>query len=520
MFALDQVRGGEREVIGIRLGQNRLRGLHWNVASGLVSSGWSAIASLLVLPFYLRVLGAENFGLISFFTSLQGALLLLDLGFSTTMNREVARSQSTDSTYAPRLLRTLELLYWLTAILIGVCFLAIAPLVARSWFSSNQLSAGTITSSLRLMAVLMTLRWPVGLYLGAITGAGRASWVNFLTIIVTSLSTVGAVLVLMFIEPSLRCFLLWQIIVSLLQVVAARYLSWHALGHRERVASDFTLVPPLFGFSSQIAAATLLGVIVAQLDKLILPRFVSLDEVGKFGVAFLVSRLLITLISPVYSAFYPHLTALIAGDGSNEVATAYRLYSRIANAILFSTAAYIAVFGVDIITVWTGDQALALHLHVVLPLLVAGSALNASMYFPHALQLARGDSNAAVLVNLVMFATLVPTLAILLPGYGIEGAAIAWFLSNVANVAASILLTHRRGFQVSARLWLVTDFLLPMLTALLPALIGFQLLAVLPSIVARLGWGLLMPTLSSLAIVFTVPALRHRARAVLLRRQS
>lgn len=44
-----------------------------------------------MLPFYLKYLGAEAYGLVGFFTMLMSWMALLDLGLSTTLARETAK---------------------------------------------------------------------------------------------------------------------------------------------------------------------------------------------------------------------------------------------------------------------------------------------------------------------------------------------------------------------------------------------------------------------------------------------
>ena len=62
-----------------------------NLLAGLANSIWSALLGLAVVPFYLKYLGIEAYGLIGFFVTTQALLQLLDMGMAPTINREVAR---------------------------------------------------------------------------------------------------------------------------------------------------------------------------------------------------------------------------------------------------------------------------------------------------------------------------------------------------------------------------------------------------------------------------------------------
>jgi O-antigen/teichoic acid export membrane protein len=49
------------------------------------------LAGVLMMPFYLRRMGAESYGLIGFFTLMNAWFQLLDAGLSLTLARESAR---------------------------------------------------------------------------------------------------------------------------------------------------------------------------------------------------------------------------------------------------------------------------------------------------------------------------------------------------------------------------------------------------------------------------------------------
>ncbi|MBM7203431.1 oligosaccharide flippase family protein, partial [Citrobacter freundii] len=65
-----------------------------NVVANYVGQLYIAIIGIAVVPIYLSKLGSAGFGLVSFFTLLQSLLVVLDLGISSTLSREVATLKS------------------------------------------------------------------------------------------------------------------------------------------------------------------------------------------------------------------------------------------------------------------------------------------------------------------------------------------------------------------------------------------------------------------------------------------
>ena len=53
-----------------------------NLLAGLANSSWSALVGFAAVPFYLKYLGMEAYGLIGFFMTVQVMFQLLDMGLA------------------------------------------------------------------------------------------------------------------------------------------------------------------------------------------------------------------------------------------------------------------------------------------------------------------------------------------------------------------------------------------------------------------------------------------------------
>ena len=93
-----------------------------NIAANFAGSIWSAIMGLIFVPLYIKFIGIESWGLIGIFATLQIIFGLLDMGLSTTLNREMARLSvlSGKEQDMRNLVRTLEMIYWCVAVFVGI----------------------------------------------------------------------------------------------------------------------------------------------------------------------------------------------------------------------------------------------------------------------------------------------------------------------------------------------------------------------------------------------------------------
>ena len=78
--------------------------------------------SLVFVPLYIKFMGIESYGLVGIFASLFALFGLLDMGLSTTLNRELARLSAVPDRAGEmrNLVRTLEIIYWGMAVVIGI----------------------------------------------------------------------------------------------------------------------------------------------------------------------------------------------------------------------------------------------------------------------------------------------------------------------------------------------------------------------------------------------------------------
>lgn len=489
-----------------------------DVVSGFGLSLCSLAVGLAAIPFYIRYLGIEAYGLIGFFVTLQAIFQFLDLGLSPAINREVAQAQASGrSGDLPELFRSLEVVFLGTAALIVVAVAAAAPLLAGQWLKPETLSPAIVVRSVGLIGVTIACRWPVGLYLGVLMGARRITLANNLAIAATIAGSAGAVAALAFISPTLEAFFVWQAGVGLVQAVVMRAIAWRIIGPATQRFS-FKPLKRIGRFSLTMTGVAISGVLFTQLDKIILSRLLPLSQFGHYALATTLAAMLYRIVGPVYNAVYPRFSALVAADDTGALTDIYRIASSILASMLFPVAIVLAVFGNRLVALWTGDAALAAQTAPLIGILAIGSALHGVMYMPYALQLAYGETTLPLRINLLLMIVQVPLTILLSVKYGALGGAVAWLVLHVLYLALGTWLTHRRLLPDAGHAWLTADIGVPLLaSAGIGLLAWFAIRAANPSPLAGLVGAAITGILTVAVSVRLQPhSLRH-TRAVLSR---
>jgi O-antigen/teichoic acid export membrane protein len=433
------------ELEGQTLGRKRV---FWNTIANYAGRTISAILNVACVPVYLHLLGAETYGLITLYAVIQGMMQLFDLGLSATLNRELARLSAGDiETLRERgnLLRTFEVAYWIGAAVMAVGILAASPYLAQHWLHSASLPAGTVTTALALMGVVIAVNWPIGLYSGGLLGLEEHVRLNLVTAMFSILRYGGAVLLLLFVTKAVLAYFAWQLIVAVLNVTSLRFLLWKRAGC-VRITSSFSFAilksrsTLLFGIGGTYLALILL----TQSDKLIVSRLVGLEQLGYYNIAWTATSIFYFFYSPISAAFYPRITNLCSHLQHGLAAREYELGSTITMVLVFPACAVLCVFSRELATLWIADPAAVAYVHVLIRYLGPAAALAALLSISNMLQWAHGWTQCGFWANVGGVIIMVPGVAFMTLHYGICGAAVACSIVKVVQALVQFELTHER----------------------------------------------------------------------------
>jgi len=446
-----------------------------NIIANYTGKAWTALMSLAFIPLYIKFIGIEAYGLIGFFVTLQGMFALLDLGLTTTLNRELARysAQPGQEQKMCDLVRTLETIYWVIAILISITIILLAPFIANDWINAESLSVETVEQSVILLGIVIAFRWPLKFYSGGLMGLQRQILYNVLESGFATLRGVGAVLVLWLISPTIEAFFIWQVIISLFSTVLMALVLWGSLPKIKRSARfSKQLLHSIWRFATGMTSISALWIILIQLDKILLSTLLPLKMFSYYMLANVVVSVLNYFIAPIFTALFPRFSQLIALNDITGLAQLYHRACQFMSVIILPVALVLAMFSYEVMLLWTGDSIIAENTHWLVSLLVIGTAIHGLIHLPHGLQFAYGWTRLLFYTNLVAVLLLVPMLIIMVHYYSAIGAAIVWITLNMGYVVFEIQIMHRRLLKGEQWRWYREDVGLPLVAALATASLG------------------------------------------------
>ena len=438
-----------------------------NILASYATQIYVTLVGILILPLYLKYMGAEAYGLVGFFTMLQAWFNLLDMGLTPTVARETARFHggATDALSYRRLLRALQLIFFTVALLGGGAMFVFSGLIAERWLNVQTLPLAQVQLALQLMAVGVALRWMSGLYRGCISGSERLVWLGGFNAFVATLRFVGVLPVLMWVGHTPTVFFTYQLMVAVVELAglaAKSYRLFPAVPSGQLLgwspAALFAPIQPVLKFSLTIAFTSSVWVLVTQTDKLVLSKLLPLADYGYFTLAVLAASGVMMVSGPVSGALLPRMARLQAeGDEAGLIAL-YRNATQMVAVIAIPACLVLAFFAEQVLWVWTGDAQAAAQAAPVLRLYAVGNGFLAMAAFPYYLQYAKGDLKLHLIGNALFVLFLIPSLVWATLRYGSIGAGYAWLVSNVVYFLAWVPLVHGVFAKGLHQKWLIYDF--------------------------------------------------------------
>lgn len=429
-----------------------------------------AVLSIIFVPVYLRYLSVEIYGLIGFFSSIQAFLFLLDGGISPTLNREVARlSAFPEKAQELRdLSRTLEIICWASGILVCIIALIISPSAANYWLKSENIAPEIVRDALAIMSVNFVFQWAVGFYTGGLYGLQEQKLLNILNVILAFLRQFGAFIVLAFVSPTIKAFLLWQLFITCLNCVLFFVFFWRKLPETaERPRFRSSLLKEVWRYAAGMAGTSIVVLILTQTDKLILSKMLSLEEFGYYSLAVTLAGTGIGMIvGSIQTAYFPQFSQLVAQGKIEEMREYYHRACQVMSFFLIPVVTVIAFFSYEILLVWTRKPEIAANTYILLTLVAIGTGLNGLMHLPYYAQLAFGITKIGFWQNVIAIFFLIPFMIYTTTHYGAIGGALSWAILNFSYTIIGLQIMHRMILKGELKKWYLVDVGLPLFISL------------------------------------------------------
>lgn len=423
-----------------------------NTLFNLIGQVLPLCVGILLIPFIVRGLGPDRFGMLGLMWIVFGYFGLMDFGLGRATTKFLAEWLARgDSEHIAEMVWSSVLLQVLLGIVGGVLIAGLTPVLVHRLKTTASLQVEACTASYILAAALPFVL--AGSALRAVLeGCQRFDIANVLRIPSSILN---------YAIPAVGVFVGWRLPGIILWMAVSRVLFMFAHGAfclsvlpclRVRPSFHSKILVPLLSFGGWVTASNIVNPILLSMERFILGSIVSVGMVGYYTPpAEAVSNLLLVPES-LTATVYPTCSGL----GPERKGDLQNLYSRLVRYIFCALAPIglvLIIFARPIINLWLGP-AFVDKSAVPLQLLAVGIFINSFAHVPYCFLQALGRPDTAAklfLCELIPYGLLAWWMV---ERAGIVGAAAAWSIRVTVEVVFLIWIAQR-VFSLSP--WEVMD---------------------------------------------------------------
>lgn len=412
-----------------------------NATFNLAGQTVPLLVAFLTIPYVVRHLGVERFGILSVAWVVLTYFTLVDLGLGRATTRYVADALATqDRAAVPDIVRT-SLAVQSCLALIGLFALAVtAPIISQRLLKVGPVLAEEATTTFHVLSLSVPVVILTRNLRGVLEGVGHFDMVNAVQIPAAAAVYLSPALGIL-LGLRLSGIVALMTVAWLLAAVTYYLLVRHVIPNVARGGVRRRLIRPLLTFGGWTTVSSILVPILNHLDRILLVALVSTSALGYYAAPFeLVSRLLV-FPSALASALFPAYTALMAANPTGL----QLLYARSLKYIVIGMGPLVIgvhLFSSDILRAWIGHE-IAVVSGTAFQVLAIGMLLNALAQMGATLVdgIGRPDLRAKLFLSYVSGYVVVAWL--LITRWGILGAALAWALRGALELVAFSALSSR-----------------------------------------------------------------------------
>lgn len=425
-----------------------------NISYSLLSFSWPILIAFIVTPIIVHHFGIKEYGIYIFINTLVSLAGLLDLGVSVALSKFVAELHgSQDIKRVENLFRTTNTILIIIG-LVGAIFIVGAIFVGLASFPGEVTGAYKAYIPAFIYAgILFFINSISGLYVLIPSAYQRFDIGSKIGIVFITVQQ-ACILLVVFLRLSINTLFLLQALLAFVFYFIYKKYTVTILSSQER------LYVGMYGWNKQEAIKcykfgivsflnNLAGSSLTYLDRMIIPLFLGPSNLTFYSLPGSITNKIPSLSNTLSSIVFP-MTAYFEGGGNRDMTK--NLYIRSMRLIsIISTAVTVTIiaFAYQMLEYWISPD-LAIKATGVLVILAITNLVLAIIYPLNNFLLGMGKLKAMSITSIVTAIINAALLILLLPHFGIIGAAWAYLLALIPYLFL-IYITERSYLALTFR---------------------------------------------------------------------
>lgn len=416
-----------------------------NTAWNFVGATAPMLLGIATIPYLMRQLGIEAFGILTLVWALIGYFSVFDFGIGRALTQQVSSLRSAACVQElPRVIQSGLALVGAFGLLGGAVLAAFAHPLGHSGLNVDASLWRTTTNCLLIAALGIPLTTLVTGLRGVLEGFEDFRTANILKIILGCATFGLPAASIMVFGASL------EIVVASLVVARLGILLAHSLAIGRHVGTwrsvglfDLNKAKPLLSFGAWMTVSNIISPLMVTADRFVISYLLGAAAVAFYTVPFDFILRLLVVPAALTSTLFPRFASLYLSDRP-AFARAYRKGLLAVFGLMLLICGPLAIGSQWGLSLWLGAD-FAAKAWPIASVMALGLLFNGLAQIPHAALQASGGVRATALLHAAEFVFYVPALYLSLLSFGLVGAACAWTARVFVDLVALLILAQKKS---------------------------------------------------------------------------
>jgi O-antigen/teichoic acid export membrane protein len=398
--------------------------------------------SLVAMRYTIGLLGPDGYGLLTLVALIPNYFLFADFGMGMAAVRFGAAAYAEgDAVQEGRIVRTAALVAFAAAVPIALAMFLLSGTIISFFDEVPEAMRGEASIALKIASVtlvvtllcsivntpqLTRLRMDLNTFINA--GTRIAGLVATPVVIYLGFGVIGAVTVLL--------------VAGVLNLTGHVLVSTRLLPSLAGTSIDRYKMPLMLKFGASLVAGSIGALFLANLEKVLLPKMVSVRALGFYTAAFTFITMMTLFSNAMIQSLIPAFSRLQSEHDRGQLQGLYARGIRLTLLGLAPAIVFLVIAAQPFFRLYLGEE-FGRESPPLFYLLLFGLVFNVPAYLPYAAIMARGRTD---LFAKLFFIELVPYLLLvvfLTQNFGALGAAVAWSIKTSAEGVLWFVLARR-----------------------------------------------------------------------------
>ena len=411
----------------------------WNLAG----NGLPFLIGVVTIPYLLKRLGLEAFGILTLIWGLIGYFSLFDFGLGRALTQQIAsRLHGPDREQIPQLVKSGLLFTLATGLAGGLLLLVSARPLANDWLHIDPALQAQTRDCLIIAALGIPLTTLATGLRGVLEAYENFKWVNLIRMGLGMASFGLPALSVLLIDTSLFWVVVSLVATRLVVLVAHLLLVNRQLQYAWwKTRSSGAQLKNLLSFGAWMTVSNIVGPLMVTADRFIISATLGAGVVAYYTVPFEALIRILIIPTAISVTLFPRLAAHFAADRSLAL-TLYWRSIRVVALVLAPLCLFTGLVSHWGLQLWLGAIFAEQSWRIVC-ILSVGIFFNGLAYIPFATVQASGQAKQTALLHCAELVLYVPCLFLALRWWGIAGAALVWTLRVAIDLLALMWMARR-----------------------------------------------------------------------------